>query len=233
MKGWPLLSPCPFPKGFRMCHCLFQLQPPRPRIQKLLICSETANCSIRLLSPSLKQQISLVQTDNHLFFCQQHLTHATSQHKPAQRDVPQEEEGPLSLPWEGRSRARGEHTHSTHIAPGGEHKYLQQNLRESTLRESSSPAPSALPSPAGLDPPSTHPSPFPVYFFFLPELKNDSEASAGQPVWDTAAGEALHAVGSRLCRKSGHTSASSQSKDHSGTLGYFPLTGLWEKPTKT
>lgn len=135
-----------------------------------------------------------------------------------------------ALQQQGRSRARGEHTHSTHCTRG-EHKCLQQNLRESTLRESSSPAPPALPSPAGLDPPSTHPSPFPV--LFLPELKNDSEASAGQPVWDTAAGEALRAVGSKLCRKSGHTSAFSQSKDHSGTLGYFPLTGLWEKPTKT
>lgn len=137
-----------------------------------------------------------------------------------------------ALQQQGRSRARGEHTHSTHCTRG-EHKFLQQNLRESTFRERA-PAqhPQHCPPRLGwtLHPPT--PSPFPV--LFLPELKNDSEASAGQPVWDTAAGEALHAVGSRLChRKSGHTSASSQSKDHSGTLGYFPLTGLWEKPTKT
>lgn len=180
MKGRPLLSPCP--KGFRMCHCLFQLQPPHPRIEKLLICSEPAKHSIRLLSPSLKQQFSLVQTDNFSFFLP-----ATSdtRHEPTQTSTDRCSTGggrapfpPVgSLQQQGRSRARGEHTHSTHCTRG-EHKCLQQNLRESTLRESSSPAPPALPPQAGLDPPPTHPSLLFLYCF-LPELKNDSEASAG------------------------------------------------------
>lgn len=147
------------------------------------------------------------------------------------------EEGPLSLLWEHSSSKAGagpeESTHTAHIAPRGTQKFAAKLERKYPQRERA-PAqhPQHCPPWLGwtLHPP-THPSPFPV--LFLPELKNDSETSAGQPVWDTAAGEALHALGSRLCRKSGHTRASSQSKAHSGTLGYFPLTGLWEKPTKT
>lgn len=81
----------------------------------------------------------------------------------------------------------------------GEHKFLQQSLRESTLVESYNPASSLLltarvhgssvamtkPSLPEPDLPTTYTSPFPL--LFLPELKIESKPSVVQPQRDAAA----------------------------------------------